>query len=479
MGQARARGAVWVLAGGVAIVQGLAGCEAVLGVGSLSETADEGGQDGDAHESRDSSADAKKVDGGKNDAAGLEEASHKDSGADGAAKGEGGKKDASEDQGGEEGEEDADVDVDGPVTVPEMDATMTVDAARDVAAVDAPVDARAVDSAADAAADACPGLGNSSNCGVCGHSCEGGQCVSGVCQPVSLIPATNPVGLAVNESTIYWELEAGNVMSASVAGTPVTPPFYSNTNELGPNLVINSTNVYWTEDDGNGDGPYVQSLLFNGNGSWQFDVSGGAVYAFPYIAVDGTNLYVERNDIAVQGGGCPGIEIDVSPLNHDAMTSVIGGCSVVQMVVDSSKNLFWTDSGSGNGFDAPSVMMEPVSNATTTTQIAPAVSPVGIAVYGGKLYWNDSFTGEVTQFSIGGTGSPTMLSSSTAPGSMVADASGVYWIDSGTSILKVPLSGGTAQTIAKGQTAIAIATNSTSVFWINQGASGAVMKLAK
>ena len=48
MGQSRARRAAWVAAGGVAYVQALGGCEAVLGVGSLKER---GNEDGGVHDS--------------------------------------------------------------------------------------------------------------------------------------------------------------------------------------------------------------------------------------------------------------------------------------------------------------------------------------------------------------------------------------------------------------------------------------------
>ncbi len=50
MRRARAVKAAWVLAGGVALVQTLGGCEAILGVGSLTERGtDDGGQD-DGHD---------------------------------------------------------------------------------------------------------------------------------------------------------------------------------------------------------------------------------------------------------------------------------------------------------------------------------------------------------------------------------------------------------------------------------------------
>jgi hypothetical protein len=68
----------------------------------------------------------------------------------------------------------------------------------------------------------------------------------------------------------------------------------------------------------------------------------------------------------------------------------------------------------------------------------------------------------------------------------VVDSSGVYWIDSANAVMMAPLGGGAAQAIAQQQAnVVALATNSTSVFWVNEGTSansfadGAVMKVAK
>jgi hypothetical protein len=114
------------------------------------------------------------------------------------------------------------------------------------------------------------------------------------------------------------------------------------------------------------------------------------------------------------------------------------------------------------------------------------VSPGGIALYGGMLYWSDSGTGDVMVMPVGGTMGASVLSSSAHPWDLVVDSSGVYWVDSGTAVMRAPLGGGAATTIAQGQVNIvALGTDATSVFWVNEGTSGAgyvdgaVMKVAK
>jgi hypothetical protein len=172
----------------------------------------------------------------------------------------------------------------------------------------------------------------------------------------------------------------------------------------------------------------------------------------------------------------------VVPLSHGPTTYLNGACTVVRLVVDASQNLYWTDLGPPPGLH-PVVMTQAVSSPTAT-QIASATSPYGIAVYGSNLYWTDA--GNVMAYAIGGSTSPSVLSTSTQPQDIVVDSSGVYWIDSGNAVMMAPLGGGAAVAIAQQQTnVLALATNSTSVFWVNEGtyansfADGAVMKVAK
>jgi hypothetical protein len=59
------------------------------------------------------------------------------------------------------------------------------------------------------------------NCGVCGHSCGGGACAFGACQPLLLASDTNLQNLVIAEREAYWLNGAGEVRAVSLAGGSV------------------------------------------------------------------------------------------------------------------------------------------------------------------------------------------------------------------------------------------------------------------
>jgi hypothetical protein len=63
------------------------------------------------------------------------------------------------------------------------------------------------DASADVASDACGAnlMEDSAHCGACGHDCQGGGCVNGACQAVTLTsPAIGPFGVAAGSAAIFW-----------------------------------------------------------------------------------------------------------------------------------------------------------------------------------------------------------------------------------------------------------------------------------
>jgi hypothetical protein len=225
-----------------------------------------------------------------------------------------------------------------------------------------------------------------------------------------------------------------------------------------------------------GNSPYTYGSESNANGRYSF------------VVQDGTDIFAAYYSVSVQGGNCPVQGVDymaIQPRTNAYTTwSNSSFCNINQMAVDAT-NLYWTDAGSPSGYISPGVFMA-AKFAASATLVASASTPVGIGIYQGTLYWTDIGTGAVMTWMPGSAA--TTLSSSLSPGSLAVDSSGVYWIDSRTTIMRAPLTGSavTPQTLATAQTAaIAIATNSTSVFWINTGTStnsyadGAVMQLAK
>jgi hypothetical protein len=56
-----------------------------------------------------------------------------------------------------------------------------------------------------------------SNCGRCGHDCQGGACAGGACQPAVLGVVDSPYALAINSTGIF--ISSGN--SGTIESRPI------------------------------------------------------------------------------------------------------------------------------------------------------------------------------------------------------------------------------------------------------------------
>ena len=318
---------------------------------------------------------------------------------------------------------------------------------------------------------------------------DAASCSGESCSPTPLICTTQPIGLAVSETTITWRTAAGNLMSAAVDGTNVATTFAAANGGSSSavlieseidDLLLNASSAYFVVNAGSSS--YVQASLLDGSSASALDSTTNIATWTQAIALDRTSLYVARYNIDPQGGSCPDLGIDVVPLNGGSTTTLHGPCFLVRMTVDDSQNLYWTDRGRPPGTMNPSIMMQSAT-AATPTKLASATSPYGIVVFDGSVYFTDA--GKIMVLRVG-SANATTLSSSADPRDLVVDASGVYWIDSGSAVMRAPLAGGEATPIARGQAnVVALATNSTSVFWADEGtaahdyADGAIMRVAK
>jgi hypothetical protein len=90
-----------------------------------------------------------------------------------------------------------------------------------------------------------------SNCGRCGHSCQGGACVGGVCQPVVLASGqSSPADLAVDSTSVFWAdfVNPGAVYKVSIGGGAITT---LSSGDNSPNRVaLSGKNLYWADTGG-------------------------------------------------------------------------------------------------------------------------------------------------------------------------------------------------------------------------------------
>jgi len=252
------------------------------------------------------------------------------------------------------------------------------------------------------------------NCGACGHSCLGGQCAAGKCQPVRL---------------------------ANVFGYP-------------HQLVVDATHVYFTERRG-----MQMSHVYRA------PIAGGATMdlaTIPTLAnglqLSGGNVYVAVGEIPQlyripQAGGAP------VPL----VTGADGGAPT-SLVIDGNRIIYATT--------RPMLSVVPLAGGAVAdfANVGDVQAlPQNLAIAGGYLYYaNFGATGNVGRVPLSG-GAPTPLASQPNAFDIVSDGTNAWFTAyADGQVKRVPVSGGTAEPIATGQDhPTGIAFDGQYVYWTN------------
>ena len=58
------------------------------------------------------------------------------------------------------------------------------------------------------------------HCGRCNHSCLGGTCAAGKCQPVTLATRSSPYDIALDATDVYWTDKGGGALLPNVSTVP-------------------------------------------------------------------------------------------------------------------------------------------------------------------------------------------------------------------------------------------------------------------
>lgn len=296
------------------------------------------------------------------------------------------------------------------------------------------------------------------NCGSCGHSCLGGECQSGKCQPVLLAEEQFRVsGLALDDGYAYWPnfpgpqniVGQGRIQRASFSGDGKIEAIVSDqANPSGPvfegdylffsNVLCCSSTIMRVKKTGGTPTPIASGqagpqgvFLDGGIVYWANHVAGGAVMAVAttngtaaplyanqdrpqWIAADATNLYwteLEAGTIrkGPKTGGASGIAI-VTGEKNPVLLSVAGGY------------LFWrNDSG----------MMRLPLNAGSAAAFEPQEQHIGpLTTDAQTVVWANDVGIRQAPFA-GGTPTTVISSADAGTVSIVAlDAKSVVWTDS-------------------------------------------------
>jgi hypothetical protein len=346
----------------------------------------------------------------------------------------------------------------------------------------------------DAGCTAAQLMSDGANCGACGHSCLGGACAQGHCQPVTLASGlTNPVSVALDPAQVYFveSTATGTVRSCPKTGcdggvAPTladTQPFPSGISCLGATLA-------WA-NNGQGAGHSDGALWSCGLPNCFPQAQAPMQPATAAVVLDADGVYF----VQLLNPGMVSVCHAVNCLNPKRLLTDLlypsalaldnGAVYVAAYGTGAADGAVYSCVRTGCG-DAGF----PIALGERTVS--------GIAVDGDYVYWTSQGTataaadGEVRRCLKTGcpdAGAEILASGRLSPYSIAVDNGRVYWTERGTRpdlrdgvIASCPVAGCSSgpDVLATGQVdPHGLALDGTALYWGSNGPAAAVKKLAR
>lgn len=331
---------------------------------------------------------------------------------------------------------------------------------------------------------------DATNCGACGHSCLGGQCSAGACQPVTLVAGTSLSGASVvldatnvyynNGAGIYSCPLSGNCGSGTLMYTLPGVPGGVNDVVLYVNLLAppasstygGSIYVSYEADDNADDENFMwaqipkaspstakATLLQAGGGNsggLGFDAVGGWVYytngVLDRMKPDTTQgTTVSASPSSTPTGWAP--VVDSGGNVYFGLSSGVYFCNAtgtcptpqaelpsliyVQGIYTDGTAIWVTDLGTGSGAGLIYKCAAAMGCSGSSPFASNLVAPNSIVADSRNVYWSSSSSGKILYCPVAGCGASPAVLVSSAPGiasnpssPIVQDANFIYWADS-------------------------------------------------
>jgi hypothetical protein len=334
---------------------------------------------------------------------------------------------------------------------------------------------------------------DANNCGSCGHSCLGGTCAAGKCQPATIVTGVgdNPVVLGVDTQYVYYRAapipgSAGvfsRVARTAVAGSG-TELFFPEFNDMLYG-VIGTSLVFKSYNTGN---VAVCSIVNPASSTTSCATTFNDVpnsfygHIIPWRSPSGPDFAYQNHQDSADPLDIFWTSTSLAPIKQvsDSDADAYYGDFFV------AQNLVYWMSTSNN---VTSLWVANSSNSSIGigTKLATGLSgSLGIADANAQsvLLWDNSGSGIIYRLAAGTQASPTVLTSMvTPPSNLLAteDASWVYWFDSTGNLSRCSPSNcaNTKTVIATGQQPnAALYQDATALYWGNTSPA-AIIRLAK
>jgi len=281
----------------------------------------------------------------------------------------------------------------------------------DGAALDAPVEAECGD------VQSAP-----SNCGRCGHSCLGGTCAAGKCQPVSLVTGDPGLGaVVVDATTAYYVAEnSGVIRKIPIAGGASVDLFA--TGRAPHDLAFDGDRIFWTDQFGGG-------AAFLAGTSVKF--SGGNGSARAVATTTQGPYFITATSVDMWNRGLTAV-----------IQSFTNNSSSPAIVTDATY-AYWS---------AGQQIRRVLHTSSSVTNVVTGIgaNPTSMAISATHVYWTTAT--KVQRAPIGASAGwtiETLVSTEIQAASIAVDGTHAYWMDLTTGALRrAPLAGGGAETLA-------------------------------
>ncbi len=288
------------------------------------------------------------------------------------------------------------------------------------------------------------------HCGSCEHSCLGGDCIDGMCQPLLLaVGQAEPYSIAIDAINVYWINQRGAALRfVPIDGSSIPQQLTS----IDPNpfgIALDEQFAYWaTPEIG-----ISRVALKKGATTDQLVTTTTTPH---WLATDGTDVFWTDGQAAKvmkvdRNGAQPPVALASTPdrplgiavaAGYVYWANEIGSVAIQRLATDGSgevENLASSASGGGKhlAVDATHVyytttkgqLMRVTVDASTDPEVLSSSlpHPLDLAIDGEHVYWTDPLAGTISRTTLAGDDKQTLVSDQSQPCYLAIDDDAVYW----------------------------------------------------